>query len=84
MAAESQAKLLDDSHTLSPETEGYSNLLLITATEVAEKICRGDTTAEAVLCEYIKRIESVNPAINAVVANRFEVRSHYFLHSMLA
>ena len=63
----------------SGEIAGNTGILLLTATEVAEKICRGDITAETVLLEYIKRIEAVNPAINAVVANRFEVSFHYTL-----
>ena len=55
------------------ETAGSTGILLLTATEVASMICRREVTAESVMCEYIKRIEAVNPAVNAVVANRFEV-----------
>ena len=60
------------------ETAGSTGILLLTATEVASMICRREVTAESVMCEYIKRIEAVNPAVNAVVANRFEVsfRTH--------
>lgn len=52
---------------------GSTGILLLTATEVANMICKGEVTAESVISEYIKRIEAVNPAVNAVVANRFEV-----------
>ena len=56
-----------------------TGILLLSATEVAEKICKEDITAETVLHEYTKRIEVANPAVNAVVAKRFEVSFHYIL-----
>ena len=63
--------------------KGNAAILLLTATEVAAKICRGDIAAESVLCEYIQRIEAVNPAINAVVANRFEVCFRCTVHTFV-
>ena len=85
MAAESQdqgSETLDQSHAAS-KTEGHSSLLLFPATELAERICKGEITAEAAMCEYIKRIKSVNQDVNAVVANRFEVGFHNCCHSVL-
>ena len=76
------SETLDQSHAAS-KTEGHSSLLLFPATELAERICMGEITAEAAMCEYIKRIKSVNQDVNAVVANRFEVGFHNCCHSVL-
>ncbi len=50
----------------------YSDLGSLSAVRLAETIRRGEILpSEAVDC-YIRRIERVNPRLNAVVANRFE------------
>ena len=48
-----------------------SPLLLESATRLAERIRTGETSAVAVVDAHIQAIESVNPSLNAVVAERF-------------
>ncbi|RZC41612.1 fatty-acid amide hydrolase 2-B [Asbolus verrucosus] len=47
-------------------------LLMISATDLAEKIRKREVTSEHVCISYIKRIKEVNPFLNAVVEERFE------------
>ncbi|XP_071041554.1 fatty-acid amide hydrolase 2 isoform X2 [Parasteatoda tepidariorum] len=49
-----------------------NDLLLLSATKVAEKIRSGKLTSEEVVNAYIERIKEVNPYINAVAESRFE------------
>lgn len=48
-------------------------ILTTPAIELSRKIKKGDLTSEQVIRCYIKRIEEVNPIINAVVDNRFNL-----------
>ncbi|KAJ1965350.1 Fatty-acid amide hydrolase 2 [Dipsacomyces acuminosporus] len=50
----------------------YDPTLLLSATELARQIREGKLTSEAIVTAYIKRIRSVNPLINAMVADRFD------------
>ena len=43
------------------------------ATELAKRLKSGDCTSLQLVNEFISHIESVNPRLNAMVANRFEV-----------
>ncbi|XP_042906670.1 fatty-acid amide hydrolase 2-A-like [Parasteatoda tepidariorum] len=49
-----------------------NDLLLLSATKIAEEIRNGKITSEEVVKAYIERINEVNPYINAVAENRFE------------
>ncbi|XP_043272175.1 fatty-acid amide hydrolase 2-B isoform X2 [Venturia canescens] len=49
-----------------------NKILLMTATELAEKIRKGEITSEQVVSSYIERCREVNPVINAIVEDRFE------------
>ena len=44
----------------------------LSAVALAKLIREGDLTSRQVVESHIKRIEAVNPALNAVVADRFE------------
>ena len=48
-----------------------SPLLLDSATRLAERIRTGETSAVVVVEAHIRAIETVNPTLNAVVAERF-------------
>ncbi|XP_063909576.1 fatty-acid amide hydrolase 2-A-like [Zophobas morio] len=48
-------------------------LLKISATDSAEKIRRREISSEQLCTAYIKRIKEVNPILNAVVEDRFEI-----------
>ncbi|KAL5285410.1 hypothetical protein ACFFRR_007246 [Megaselia abdita] len=48
-----------------------NSLLNFSATELAEKIRNQEITSEEVVRAYIKRIQEVNPFINAVIEDRF-------------
>ena len=69
----------------SPREVVYSALereiLTSSATVLARKISEGVHSSERIVRTFIKRIEAVNPAINALVANRFEVRAFMFTHA---
>ncbi|KAJ1957024.1 Fatty-acid amide hydrolase 2 [Linderina pennispora] len=65
-----QAKKLSENPWTS--LDSYDPLLLVSATELARRIRAGELSSEAVVKAYIRRIQKVNPLINAVVANRFE------------
>jgi fatty acid amide hydrolase 2 len=47
-------------------------LLLMSATQLAEGIRRGELSSAAVVEAHIAQIERVNPALNAMVATRFD------------
>jgi len=49
-----------------------NQLLTMSAVEIAQKIKRGELSPVEVLEVHIKRIQEVNPLINAVVVERFE------------
>ncbi|XP_012348721.1 fatty-acid amide hydrolase 2-B-like isoform X1 [Apis florea] len=48
-------------------------LLRLSATTIARKIRNGDLKSETIVKAYIDRIQEVNPFINAVIENRFEL-----------
>ncbi|KAJ8921405.1 hypothetical protein NQ315_003021 [Exocentrus adspersus] len=47
-------------------------ILLLPASELADKIRKQELTSEVVVKAYISRIEEVNPVINAVIEDRFK------------
>ncbi|XP_011635134.1 fatty-acid amide hydrolase 2 isoform X2 [Pogonomyrmex barbatus] len=47
-------------------------ILLQSATEIAQKIRRKEISSEEVIIAYVKRCKRVNPLINAIVEDRFE------------
>ncbi|KAI1295475.1 Fatty-acid amide hydrolase 2 [Halotydeus destructor] len=47
-------------------------VLLLSATELANRIRKGELKSESVVKAYIKRIKQVNPLINAVIDERYE------------
>ncbi|XP_018568284.1 fatty-acid amide hydrolase 2 isoform X2 [Anoplophora glabripennis] len=47
-------------------------ILLLPASELADKIRKQELSSEAVVKAYITRIEEVNPLINAVIEDRFK------------
>lgn len=49
------------------------NLLLISASDLSKKILNQQIKCKNVVLAYIKRIEEVNPIINAVVEKRFNL-----------
>ncbi|EEC06463.1 amidase, putative, partial [Ixodes scapularis] len=49
-----------------------NKLLLETATQLADKIRRGEVRSSDVVQAYIERISQVQPLLNAVVADRFD------------
>ncbi len=53
-----------------------NELLLMSVTELSERIRSGDVSAVEVLEVFIERIGQVNPAINALVADRFDQARH--------
>ncbi|KAJ1959696.1 Fatty-acid amide hydrolase 2 [Dipsacomyces acuminosporus] len=53
--------------------DSYNRILLLSATELARRIRAGQLTSERVVTTYIERIKQVNPLLNAVVADRFEL-----------
>ena len=53
------------------DTTGTYNLTSLAATALAQLIAQGDVTSEEVVEAHIQRIEAVNPALNAVVVQRF-------------
>ena len=58
-------------------------ILTSSAIVLARKISEGVHSSERVVRTFIKRIEAVNPTINALVTNRFEVRTYVDVHSRL-
>lgn len=48
-------------------------LLRLSATTIAKKIRNGDLKSETIVKAYIDRIQEVNPFINAVIEDRFEL-----------
>ncbi|XP_072287938.1 fatty-acid amide hydrolase 2 [Pyxicephalus adspersus] len=58
----------------APPTPGPPRdpVLLIPASVLAEKIRRGELKSSIVVQSYISRIREVNPALNALVCDRFE------------
>ena len=49
-----------------------SDITKLTATEIAQKIKIGDLSARDAVEAHIRRIEEVNPSLNAVVIPLFE------------
>ncbi|XP_056641153.1 fatty-acid amide hydrolase 2-B isoform X2 [Diorhabda sublineata] len=49
-----------------------NEILLLSATELAEKIRNRNVSCESVVRAYINRIQQVNPIINAVIEDRFQ------------
>ncbi|CAG9861148.1 unnamed protein product [Phyllotreta striolata] len=49
-----------------------NEILLLSATELAEQIRNRKVSCESVVKAYITRIQEVNPVINAVIENRFQ------------
>ncbi|KAL6256403.1 hypothetical protein P5V15_012516 [Pogonomyrmex californicus] len=47
-------------------------ILLQSATEIAQKIRKKEISSEEVIIAYVKRCKRVNPLINAIVEDRFE------------
>ncbi len=50
-----------------------ADLIQLSASEMARQIAAGLITSEQLVEAHIRRIEAVNPALNAVVANRFDL-----------
>ncbi|XP_077265328.1 fatty-acid amide hydrolase 2-A-like [Temnothorax americanus] len=48
-------------------------ILLLSATEIARKIRKREISSEEVIIAYVKRCKEVNPSINAIVEDRFDV-----------
>ncbi|XP_025988777.2 fatty-acid amide hydrolase 2-A [Solenopsis invicta] len=48
-------------------------ILLLSATEIAQKIRKKEISSEEVITAYVKRCKEVNPLINAIVEDRFDV-----------
>ncbi|KAJ8938028.1 hypothetical protein NQ318_003332, partial [Aromia moschata] len=61
-------KLLKKSNVCPPIQD---KILLLSATELADKIRKQEITSERVIRSYIARIQEVNPVINAVIEDRF-------------
>lgn len=53
-----------------------SPLVMLSATELARRIRAREVSSEAVVQAHIEQIQAVNPVLNAVVVERFEVSSH--------
>ena len=71
------SRLLGSSRTDDLETIFDSieiEILTSPATSIAKKISERVYSSETVVRTFIKRIEAVNPSLNAVVTKRFEVR----------
>ncbi|XP_076754815.1 fatty-acid amide hydrolase 2-B-like [Xylocopa sonorina] len=49
-----------------------NKLLLISATEIAQKIRKKEVSCETVIATFIERCKEVNPILNAIVENRFD------------
>ncbi|XP_044757515.1 fatty-acid amide hydrolase 2-like [Coccinella septempunctata] len=49
-----------------------NELLLLSASEVAEKIRKREVSSETIVRSYIERISEVNPLLNAVIDERFD------------
>ncbi|XP_018402299.1 PREDICTED: fatty-acid amide hydrolase 2-A [Cyphomyrmex costatus] len=49
-----------------------NRILLLSATEIAQKIRKREISSEEVIITYVKRCNEVNPLINAIVENRFD------------
>ncbi|XP_018357628.1 PREDICTED: fatty-acid amide hydrolase 2-A isoform X2 [Trachymyrmex cornetzi] len=47
-------------------------ILLLSATEIAQKIRKREISSEEVIVTYVKRCKIVNPLINAIVEDRFD------------
>lgn len=47
-------------------------ILLLSATEIAQKIRKREISSEEVIVAYVKRCRQVNPSINAIVEDRFD------------
>ncbi|ORX72831.1 amidase signature enzyme [Linderina pennispora] len=58
---------------LETSLDNYDPILLLSATELARRIRSRELTSEQVVRVYIGRIRKVNPFLNAVVADRFEL-----------
>ncbi|XP_018300116.1 fatty-acid amide hydrolase 2-A isoform X2 [Mycetomoellerius zeteki] len=48
------------------------HILLLSATEIAQKIRKREISSEEVIVTYVKRCKKVNPLINAIVEDRFD------------
>jgi Asp-tRNA(Asn)/Glu-tRNA(Gln) amidotransferase A subunit family amidase len=48
------------------------DLVSLSASEMARQVARGQTTSEELIEAHIRRIEAVNPRLNAVVLPRFD------------
>ncbi len=57
----------------SVSTTARASLIELSAAEMARQIAAGAITSAELVEAHIRRIEQVNPALNAVVANRFEL-----------
>lgn len=50
-----------------------NRILLLSATEIAQKIRKREISSEEVIIAYVKRCKEVNPSINAIVEDCFDV-----------
>ncbi|KAL0132901.1 hypothetical protein PUN28_000555 [Cardiocondyla obscurior] len=48
-------------------------ILLLSATEISQKIRKREISSEEVISAYVKRCKEVNPSINAIVEDRFDL-----------
>ncbi|EGI66814.1 PREDICTED: fatty-acid amide hydrolase 2-A-like [Acromyrmex echinatior] len=49
-----------------------NQILLLSATEIAQKIRKREISSEEVIVTYVERCKKVNPLINAIVEDRFD------------